>query len=226
VDRDHGGAQSFRPLSRTYQHYEIPGHGVASDVLAVVEDDEGQLWIGTSGHGLYRFDRDTGALRAYRHSDTDAASLSNDTVTALLSAGDHILWVATADGLNRFDTRTGHFRTFRVKAPGTAAKYPSMARDATGALWLGSFGSGLLRFDPRTAEFEIFGHRQQHGHTVSNDHVNAVFIDRTGLIWAGTQDGLDVLDPKTGHTRTFSEKDGLPSNRSRASSRIPQVGYG
>jgi ligand-binding sensor domain-containing protein/signal transduction histidine kinase len=207
-----GALNRFDRFSRTYQHYDIPGHGVASDVLAVVEDDEGQLWIGTSGHGLYRFDRDTGSLRAYRHSDTDAASLSNDTVTALLSAGDHILWVATADGLNRFDTGTGHFRTFRVKAPGTAAKYPSMARDATGALWLGSFGSGLLRFDPRTAEFEIFRHRQQHGRTVSNDHVNAVFIDRKGLIWAGTHDGLDVLDPKTGQTRTFSEKDGLPSN--------------
>jgi ligand-binding sensor domain-containing protein/signal transduction histidine kinase len=207
-----GALNRFDRFSRTYQHYEIPGHGVASDVLALVEDDESQLWIGTSGHGLYRFDRDSGALRAYRHSDSDAASLSNDTVTALLSAGAHTLWVATADGLNRFDTQTGHFRTFRVKAPGTAAKYPSMARDATGALWLGSFGSGLLRFDPRTAEFEIFGHRQQHGHTVSNDHVNAVFIDRRGLIWAGTQDGLDVLDPKTGQTHTFSEKDGLPSN--------------
>jgi ligand-binding sensor domain-containing protein len=207
-----GALNRFDGSSRTYQHYDIPGHGVASDVLSVVEDDEGQLWIGTSGQGLYRFDRDTGDLRAYRHTDTDAASLSNDTVTYLLSAGDHILWVATADGLNRFDTRTGYFTTFRVKAPGTAAKYPSMARDATGALWLGSFGSGLLRFDPQTAEFEIFGHRQRHGRTVSNDHVNAVFINRTGLIWAGTQDGLDVLDPKTGQTRTFSEKDGLPSN--------------
>jgi ligand-binding sensor domain-containing protein/signal transduction histidine kinase len=207
-----GALNRFDRSSRTYQHYEIPGHGVASDVLSVVEDDEGQLWIGTSGQGLYRFDRDTGDLRAYRHTDIDAASLSNDTVTALLSAGDHILWVATADGLNRFDTRTGNFTTFRVKVPGTAAKYPSIARDATGALWLGSFGSGLLRFDPQTAQFEIFGHRQQHGRTVSNDHVNAVFIDRTGRIWAGTQDGLDVVDPKTGHTRTFSEKDGLPSN--------------
>src|SRR5882757_4009589 len=83
-----GALNRFDSLSRTYQHYEIPGQGVASDVLALVEDDEGQLWIGTSGHGLYRFDRDTGALRAYRHSDTDAGSLSNDTVTALLSAGD------------------------------------------------------------------------------------------------------------------------------------------
>ncbi|MFL6602880.1 MAG: two-component regulator propeller domain-containing protein [Steroidobacteraceae bacterium] len=207
-----GALNRFDRFSWTYQHYEVPGYGVASDVLTIAEDDEGQLWIGTSGQGLYRFDRDTGALRAYRHSDTDAASLSNDTVTALLSAGDHILWVATADGLNRFDTRTGHFRTYRVQVPGTAAKYPSIARDATGALWLGSFGSGLLRFDPRSGEFEIFGHRQQHGRTVSNDRVNAVFIDRTGLIWAGTQDGLDVLDPKTGQTHTFSEKDGLPSN--------------
>src|SRR3984893_14282509 len=127
-------------------------NGVASDVLSIVEDDEGNLWVGTSGQGVYLFDRDTGSLRAYGDSDTDAASLSNDSITGLLSAGDHILWVATADGLNRFDTRTGYFTSFRVQAPGTAAKYPSMARDAHGALWLGSFGSGLLRFDPQTAE--------------------------------------------------------------------------
>ncbi len=207
-----GALNRFDPLSRTYQHYDIPGKGVASDVLSIVEDDEDQLWVGTSGQGLYRFDRDTADLRAFRHSDIDAASLSDDTVTALLSAGDHLLWVATADGLNRFDTRTGSFTTFRVEVPGTAAKYPSMARDASGVLWLGSFGSGLLRFDPQTAQFEIFGHRQQHGRTVSNDHVNAVFIDRKGLIWIGTHDGLDVLDPTSGQTHTFTEKDGLPSN--------------
>ncbi|HEY2400349.1 MAG TPA: two-component regulator propeller domain-containing protein [Steroidobacteraceae bacterium] len=207
-----GALNRFEPHSRTYQHFDVPGNGIASDVLSIVEDDEDQLWVGTSGQGLYRFDRDTGDLRAYRHSDTDSASLSDDTVTALLSVGNHVLWVATADGLNRFDTRSGSFTTFRVAVPGAAAKYPSMALDAGGALWLGSFGSGLLRFDPHTAQFEIFGHRQQHGRTVSDDQVNAVFIDRKGLIWIGTQDGLDVLDPTNGQTHAFTEEDGLPSN--------------
>jgi len=109
-----------------------------------------------------------------------------------------------------------------IPEPGTSGRFASSGRHSRkisvhgpgcgrGAV-LGSFGSGLLRFDPQTAQFEIFGHRQRHGHTVSNDHVNAVFIDHTGRIWAGTQDGLDVLDPKTGQTRTFSEKHGLPSN--------------
>ena len=207
-----GALNRYDPGSRTYRHYDIPGNGVASDVLSIVEDDDGQLWVGTSGQGLYRFDRDTGALRAFRHSDSDAASLSNDTVTALLSAGDHLLWVATADGLNRFDTRTGRFSAFRLTEPGTAAKYPAMTRDASGALWLSSVGSGLLRFDPRTAQFDIFGHRQPPGRALSNDDVRAVFIDHAGLIWAGTEDGLSVLDPKTGHIRIFTEKDGLPSN--------------
>jgi ligand-binding sensor domain-containing protein/signal transduction histidine kinase len=207
-----GALNRLDPSSRTHQHYDIPGNGVASDVLSIVEDEESQLWVGTSGQGLYRFDRDTGTLREFRHSDADPASLSNDTVTALLSVGDHILWVATANGLNRFDTRTGRFTMFHVKVPGAAAKYPSMARDKDGVLWVGSFGSGLLKFDPQTAEFEIFGQHRRPGRSLSNDRVNAVFIDHAGLIWAGTQDGLDVLNPTTGQIRTFTHKDGLPSN--------------
>src|SRR5215469_4716278 len=35
-------------------HVAVPGHGIASDVLSIVEDAAGALWIGTSGQGLYR----------------------------------------------------------------------------------------------------------------------------------------------------------------------------
>lgn len=197
--------------SGRHTHFDLPGDGIASDVLSIVENRSGTLWVGTSGQGLYRLDRTTGRFKAFRHVEADAASLSNDTVIRLFVDHAGSLWAATMDGLNHFDPATERFATYRHTVKGVPASYVSLAEDERGALWVGSYGSGLLRFDPASGEFTAFGHRQDEAVALSHYRVNSVYIDHTGAIWAGTQDGLDRLDPPTGTIRHYSEKEGLSS---------------
>ena len=61
-------------------------------------DGSGNLWVGTYGHGLHRFDRGTGEFSTYRHNPADPHSLSNDIVMRLLVDHHGTLWAGTADG--------------------------------------------------------------------------------------------------------------------------------
>jgi ligand-binding sensor domain-containing protein/signal transduction histidine kinase len=193
---------------RRCTHYAIPGRGVASDVLSLTEDGSGNLWVGTSGQGLCRFDKTSGSCKVFRHVSGDASSVSNNTISDLLIDREGTMWIGTADGLNRFDPVTERFTIYRVEAaPNPAGQMGSMVEDHEGNVWIGSEGSGLLKFDRKTQRL-LAGLA-----TVSNPYVSAVYIDRVGTLWAGTFNGLDRLDLSTGRATRYDEENGLASTK-------------
>jgi signal transduction histidine kinase len=56
----------------------------------------------------------------------------------------------------------------------------------------------------------VFRHSDKPG-SLSNDGVTSILVDRSGTIWAGTLNGLDRLDLKTGRFTVYTDHDGLPS---------------
>jgi len=70
---------------------------------------------------------------------------------------------------------------------------------------------GVARWDRRTEQFQPFRHDAHNTRTLASDAVRTLLIDARGRIWAGTLDqGLDVLDPKTGDVRHFRHRDEDP----------------
>jgi len=193
-------------------HLDVPGHGIASDVLALVEDRAGALWIGTSGQGLYRRDAVTGRMTVFRHAEQDPTSLSNDSVIRLFIDRAGNLWVGTLDGLNRLDPVTQRFTVYRHRESGAATAYEGIVEDARGILWLGTYGSGVLRFEPSTGRFTSVRNARSPDRLLSDDRLNSVQLDHTGAVWAATQNGLDRVDTVTGAITHYSERDGLASN--------------
>ena len=179
-------------------------------ILSIAEDRSGDMWFGTSGGGLNRFDRKTGIFRAYRHDGADPDSLSDDFVYSLFVDRQGTLWAGTDNGLDRFDPATQRFRTFRLPEKGMSS-YRGICEDASGGLWLATLVAGLQHLDPATGEIRVYRHSSDPASLI-NDWVNAVYVDRSGMVWAGTSSGLDRLDPRTGVFRAYYEKDGLPNN--------------
>ena len=199
-----GALVRFDHESGRYTHMTIPGNGIASDVLSIVEDLSGALWIGTSGQGLYRRSPGSDRLTAFRHSEADATSLSNDTVLRLLVDHSGTLWAGTLDGLDRFNPATQTFTVFR-EAPGSSGNnYGELVEDSRQTLWVGTY-SGLARFIPQSTSFTSY--RNPH----RSVRIGSLLIDHTGAIWSGTQSGLDNYDPSGSLVAHYSERDGLPS---------------
>jgi len=194
-----------------YARFRIPPLGPTSDIIAITQDAAGELWLGTSGQGLYRFKPATGAIRGYRHDQADPSSLSDDVIQRLLIDHTGTLWAAGWNGFNRFDAATGHFKVYRSD-PRDQRVSISLAEDAAGNLWVSGTAAGLFRFNPRTETFQLFRSDPNLSTTEGSDRINTIHVASPEAIWWGTQDGLFRLNPKTGATAGWFEKDGLPSN--------------
>jgi PAS domain S-box-containing protein len=196
-----------------YTLYRTAGVGVSPRPSAIIEDRSGFIWLGSDGHGLTRFDPKTGHFKTFRHSPTDRFSLSNDIVSQLLIDHTGTLWATTFDGLDRLDPATSHFTVFKPDKQSPAQIDIEVKEDRQGALWVGTHSSGLQRFDPTTGQFTaIYKHNENDPRSLSNNRINSVHFDRSGIMWVGTQDGLGKFDPKTSRFKTYYEQDGLSGN--------------
>jgi len=180
-------------------------------VTAIAMDRRGDLWIGTVGNGLVRFDPHSGRHRIYSHVASDPRTLSFDTVGALWIGRDGTLWVATDYGLNRFDAATAEFRKYAPQQ-GSLTQYHSMAEESDGVLWLSTGAHGVHRFDPRTGKFTVFEHRPGDSSSLSHDRVNSVYVDRSGTVWAATFRGLDKFNSRDGTFTSYDSRSGLPAD--------------
>ncbi|PYM11722.1 MAG: hypothetical protein DME18_13245 [Verrucomicrobia bacterium] len=88
-----GTQTGLRCYDSTLQRKEIPP--LKEEILALLVDRQGVLWIGTTGHGLARY-RD-GAHTFFRKTD----GLADDHVRALCEDGEGSLWIGTRGGLSQ-----------------------------------------------------------------------------------------------------------------------------
>ena len=210
-----GTPQALNRIDRkagTLTSYRRGAPAASTDVITLRDDHAGNLWVGTYGHGLLRFDPRTGRFVPYLHDPADPHSLSNDFVTRLLVDHSGTLWVGTKSGLNRFDAVTQRFTTYKLGPRDSNAVYLELVEDREGALWLGTEFSGLQRFDPATGKVEIYRHDINRPRTLSDDRVNSAYFDHSGTMWVGTQNGLNKFDPKSGTFTVYTRRDGLPGN--------------
>src|SRR5277367_1550126 len=167
-------------------------------VILLAEDREGWIWVGTDSDGLRSVDPRSGSNHAYRHVESDPSSLSHNRVHRIFV--DHLgtVWIGTDDGVDRFDRKTGAFRTYKVQDWSRRSQnYVAIAEDSSGRLWLGTAQTGLHRFDPRTGEFTIYRADPRQPQGLRDNTVPNVYVDKTDIVWAATQLGLNRLDPKT-----------------------------
>jgi signal transduction histidine kinase/ligand-binding sensor domain-containing protein len=128
------------------------------------------------------------AQEAYSHRLWQAADgLPSDVVQAFAETPDHAMWIGTTDGLVRFDgSRFRYYRRENTPALGADSVFClTVTRD--GALWIGVEGGGLVRYhDDHFRKFTALD-------GLSNNVVRAIFEDRDGLLWVGTDQGLFQL---------------------------------
>lgn len=188
-----------------------PGELSSTWIVSMSEDRSGRLWFGTVGAGLNRLDRRSGQFRVFRYDPNDPHSLSHNTVQAIFVDHKGAIWVGTEDGLDRFDERTQSFQVYKAGHGLNESRVDQIAEDSKGALWIVTQATGLVRFDPNRAEFRSYRHTSD-THSLSDDMTNSVCIDQAGVIWIGTQNGLNRLDPGSGTFTRYSERDGLAGN--------------
>ncbi len=122
--------------------------------------------------------------------------LSQSSVFAIMQDASGFLWFGTQDGLNKYDGY--EFTVYRPDSedPNSLGGHyvRALAVDSEGALWIGTFGDGLDRLDRTSGQVTHYENRRSSRYSLSSDIVLALYADRAGTVWIGTQAGLNRYD--------------------------------
>jgi diguanylate cyclase (GGDEF)-like protein len=204
---------------RTYKYDAADPASLPDNLVwAIAEDGQGDLWIGMEGGGVARWDRKTDR---FARVPMGVGAAATPRVRTLVFGPDGRLWVASKDqGLLALDPPTGTVRAYRHDpAKPDSLVHDSvfaLAFDGTGQLWVGTDG-GLDRLDLKSGTFRHYASDPaQPSAGLADPRVRALFVDREGRVWAGTQGGgLSRLDAVGGASfRTYRHDPAVPSSLS------------
>ncbi|MBI2722422.1 MAG: SpoIIE family protein phosphatase [Bacteroidetes bacterium] len=179
-----------------------------ANVYSILEDKTGNLWFGTNGGGVCRYDGNCvddiiNGTNLYQHTQqdlkknkkdlvksftnfTEKEGLSNNFVYSILEDKTGNLWFGTDDGVCRYDGKS--FTNFTEKEGLSNNVVYSILEDKTGNLWFGTNGGGVCRYDGKS--FTNFTEKEG----LSNNAVLNMMQDAEGNIWFGTRKGLSKVE--------------------------------
>lgn len=183
--------------------------------LSVYEDNQGFLWISTFA-GLARYEPARHYFTLY---PSPQPAVPIETV---FEDRQHRFWVGTNKGLYLLDRSTGKFTA--IPAPVAGDSQPAFMAfylDADDVLWLGTAKSGysLFRLNLRHHPWNLVPY-DLGGQLNPFIYLNSIHRDTRGVVWMGTTDGLQGIDPVAEKVYTYrtnpNTSKGLSSNNAQA----------
>mgnify|MGYP001942460413 CR=1 FL=1 len=100
------GINIYDRQKNNFEHSNQYAHKIRS----LYKDNQGYIWVGTSGEGLHKYDNNMNHLQQY----TTKNGLPNDTVYGVIEDENNYLWLSTNYGISRFDPKTSTFTNFDI----------------------------------------------------------------------------------------------------------------
>jgi PAS domain S-box-containing protein len=149
------GLNRFDAATSRFTVYKLEKRGAAQIDIAVTEDGQGAIWMGTHSSGLQRLDPTTEQFRVYRHNANDPTTLSNNRVNSVHFDHSGTMWVGTQNGLGKFDPKTSGFKTYYEQDGLSGNVVSCILEDGRDHLWM-STNNGLSVFDPGKETFKSY----------------------------------------------------------------------
>lgn len=165
------------------------GSTIHNTILDLLEDRHHQLWAGTYGK-IYRIDLETFATKIY-HYKNDSTGLRS--INALFEDRNGKIWASTRNGICIIDSTGVNRIIYHSEAPGGLPSdlIVSMVQDASGAIYFGTNGNGVLRLsDENDQTFERFTFSTDKAF-FGSDIIGSLTIDKEGKLLVGT-DGAGI----------------------------------
>jgi signal transduction histidine kinase/ligand-binding sensor domain-containing protein/CheY-like chemotaxis protein/HPt (histidine-containing phosphotransfer) domain-containing protein len=213
----YNGLDRFDPATERFERYRFSpasATSLSNDlVITIVRDAKGRLWAGTL-NGLDRLDEATGSFRRYYHDEDNPRSIPNNVIRALFLDSKGRLWVGTTGGgfacydydRDDFDNRADMVAPpdgsaarragYSIRGFPSSASVQSISESRDGALWVGAWGTGLVRYLPEEDSSTVY--------TLPDSKLYVVNAKDEGKVYVGTWGGgLFVLEPATGKIGSY-----------------------
>lgn len=169
---------------------------IQSNIQAIQEDNEGNLYIATTLSGLIILDKNRKITHHFQHDPTHPDSFIQGQVTSLCLDSRDRLWIASDKaGVCLYDKKNQsfiHFTTGNSSLSSNVVR--SLVKTTPGKIVAGTF-AGLNEIDENTGHITPIPFDPDKPGCLSHYSIHSLLHDRTGALWAGTWKGLNYYNP-------------------------------
>ncbi|MFY8326703.1 two-component regulator propeller domain-containing protein [Pseudoalteromonas sp. ZZD1] len=191
-------------------------HGLSENsIYSLLVDNHDQVWVGTNGGGLFRFDRELNAFISYAKPQ-QGSNLFIDAprVTSLYQDSDGNLWIATdGSGAYKFNMRSENVTHFSKSSQGEGLSHNTVRAFLlldNGDMWLAT-SNGVNIIKAQSDRIIHLGIEEG----LPNQVVYGL-ISQGQYVWLSTNNGLVKVNTETLNMQHFQAKDGLQGNEFNA----------
>ncbi|WP_028306374.1 ligand-binding sensor domain-containing protein [Desulfitibacter alkalitolerans] len=192
-----GGIAKVNPRKRNYVRFyhdaNNPHSLSAGKINSIIRDSSQNLWVAVYNAGLNRYNPAEQKMIKYIHNPSDPNSLPDNSISTILEAGNDKILLGTSAGLFYYHLNTDRFSHYNI-LPDDTIVY-SLAKAGENELWIGTYRSGLYRYNKLSGDLRQYNYINSHNYTLSDNLVFALLYDSKGRLWAGTNNGLNLLLP-------------------------------
>lgn len=208
-----GGAVSqYDRRKDKFIHYPagVGGNGFLSNavVRSICGDHDGKIWL-AQFESPYVLEPATGGISKMDLTPYDHGGAAKRSLYCVFEDSRHRMWVGTDKGLFLYIQATHSFLQYRHDSLDGSSlindNAKALAEDQDGHLWVGTEnGLCMMRSDEKGFV------RMQEGMktALAGANINAIAPDKDGMLWIATMSGLYILDPRTGHSVSYTPEEG------------------
>lgn len=153
-------------------------------VSAIIEDEKGNLFIGTQKNGLSRYDRQQKCFVPVPCAGGEVIS-----VYCLECVNGKLLVGTDGQGLMIYNAETHRLESYTINSAPldfSSGKIHTILEDKDGNLWLGLFQKGIVLIPKKENPFDYFGSKSTYYNPIGQGCVMSIFQDSRSHLWVGT----------------------------------------
>lgn len=176
----------------------VAENSVVSSLLAIKD----QLWLGSVGDGLIRYNAVTSAVDVFTETGKKRTLTSNYINDISIIDGDRI-WVATNNGISVLDLEGALLKSYQYDFNNgyslSDKAVRSLYQDEAGSVWMSTPNAGVNYYHKADNLFGYFGQSKENG--TEDDLMDYSTFSITpsddGNSWIGSRKGVSLFDPRT-----------------------------
>lgn len=174
-----------------------------------------EIWIGSEGEGLMKFNKIDGRLLKQFPLKIfeNGKGFISEHVYSILDKSENEIWVGTEHALNVFNKKSLTNKELKIEANGMIFNTKGCVRviykDSKNRIWIGTPGEGLALLHNDTLVSKIFKSNQENPSSISSNIIYSVYESDKGVIYIGTDNGLNIYNEDTGSFAHINTADGL-----------------